>query len=158
MKKLNLVAIILIALVTITSCNKKDNLTPQQLIVQNSPWNIDHLELLNVVNNGNSSFNEQSYLEKMNSDFVDFTYTFTFKEGGTGDLLSIAKSTGDIDSDLIFTWEITVDNKLILQVDGQDPVTFEKLVITNKQLTFSLNDKLATDVTGDLKYICFPKK
>ncbi len=157
MKKLNLVFAILIALVTITSCNKKDNLTPQQLITQNSPWSIDHLELLNVVNNGNTTFNQQDYLDDRNSDFTDYTYTFTFNEDGTGSIVTIIKATGDIMDDTIFTWEITEDNKLNLQVGRQEPTTFKNLVITEKQLVFSFNDKLASDVTGDIKYVCYPK-
>ncbi len=164
MKNLNIIIIIFIAFAAFAACDNKDDkiiLSAEELIVQNGPWNIDHLELINVLNTGNPDFNEPIFLAEMNTNLIadGDIVRLTFNQNGTGGVTYINRITNVIEEEMSWTWEITTTNQLKTQREGHDPEIYNNVLVTETHLELiAFEDaNLATNVTGDVKYICVPK-
>jgi len=164
MKNLNIIIIIFIAFAAFAACDNKDDkiiLSAEELIVQNGPWNIDHLELINVLNTGNPDFNEPIFLAEMNTNLIadGDIVRLTFNQNGTGGVTYINRITNVIEEEMSWTWEITTTNQLKTQTEGHDPEIYNNVLVTETHLELiAFEDaNLATNVTGDVKYICVPK-
>ncbi len=153
MKKSNLILGIFIALITFSACNKEDEiiLTPEELIVQYSPWSFTGLELVNIVNNGNIDFDKQQWEDDIDSDTGDLT--FIFKTDGT--VSFIKKNPPNPDKVEYWNWEIIDGDQLKFYKDDSDDITlFYDLKVTETHLEFALNDiEVDDNVIADVKYL-----
>ena len=139
MKKLNLIYGLLIGLMIFTSCSKDENtqLTKEELLVQNSPWTFDYYELINIVNQGNSTLTQQELETDMNQEI--FGATISFSQNGTG---SNSIQGGNISS---WEWEITEFNELKLTFNGDitDNYILNNIKVTENE--FIYEEQVLTD-------------
>jgi len=154
MKKLNLVVAIFIALITITSCNDKDDeiiLTAEELMVQNSPWQFTGIELVDIVNNGNVDFDKREFEDNINQSNED-TF-FVFNADGTAS--TIEKNPPNPDKIREYNWGIVNGNQLKFYGDDiNDFDLFEDLKVTETYLEFVYkNIEIDDNVTAGMKYL-----
>ena len=150
MKNFKLVLLLSIILTTIISCSKKDDdFTPsfENLIVENSPWKFNGVELTNVINNSNEDFDKTKFEIKIRETNDNVVYIF--KADGTGEILD----NNEIENTI--NWEILDDNKLKLSTTNNDwESVFSSLNVTEAQLNFILvNMQVAKNVNADVKYL-----
>lgn len=154
MKNLKLITLVVIALTTIISCSKDDDETTptfEELLVENSPWTFNGIELSNVINNGTEEFDIDEFEKNVREANENTLYIFNL--GGIGE---IQENNEVVNS---FKWEIIEGIKLRLTNENNDwESIFSSLNVTDSQLNFILvNMQVANNVNADLKYV-FSKK
>lgn len=153
MKKINLILGVFISLIAFSACNKEDEiiLTPEELIVQYSPWNFTGLELINIVNNGNVDFDKQQWEDGVNESNENVFFVFN----ADGTVSVIEKNPPNPDKVEYWNWEIINENQLKFYKDDSDDFTlFYDLKVTETHLEFALNDMEVDDnVIADVKYL-----
>ncbi|MDV7186655.1 hypothetical protein R3X25_05125 [Lutibacter sp. TH_r2] len=146
MKNYKTILILIIAFTTILSCSKKDDeLTFDELMVENSPWSFNGVELSNVINNGTEDFDKDEFEKNVKEANENTSYNFYFD--GTGEIFY-----GNEDGTTI-NWKIINNNQLILSDDEWES-TFINLIVTQTNLEFlSTNMTVNLDVNADVKYL-----
>jgi hypothetical protein len=153
MKKLNLVLGILIGLM-IFSCSSDSNdepqLTLEELLIQGSPWTFSHYEMLNIIDAGNSSFDQADIENDINQN--NNGEIVTFNNDGTGSDFIPNHGTD------LWNWEIINGNQLKITFDGGNSDVIENISTTSSQMiieieSVSYDEQAQYEVLHNGKYI-----
>jgi len=153
MKKINLILGIFIFLITFSACNNEDEitLTAEELIIQNSPWQFEGVELVNIVNNGNADFDKQEWEENVNDSNQNISFIFL----ADGTVTSIEKNPPNPDKVMNWNWVIENGNQIkFYEDDSNDFDLFNDLKVTETHLEFIYIDfEVDDNVVAGLKYL-----
>lgn len=149
MKNLKVILVLIIAVTTVLACSKDDDETTpsnKELLVENSPWKFNGVEVTNVVNTGTEAFDVDIFETKIRETNANVFYSFS--ADGTGQIID-NNNANDI------KWEILENNQFkIATKDGENEIVFSNLKVTNTKLEFSVeNMTLSYKVKANVTYL-----
>lgn len=149
MKNLKIILVLVIALTTVIACSKKDDeisLSDKELLVENSPWKFNGLDLTNIAYTGNGEFDVDQFEQEIREENENVFYSFN--ADGTGEIID------DNDIEAII-WEILDNGQFKISTeDGDSEIIFSDLLVTDTNLEFMIeNMQLNLFVKGDAKYL-----